>query len=129
MSAARAPPHKWAVGQECYARYREDDLVYKAMILEVTGATCTVVFLDYGNHQPATPADWIFTELPSGDAGAQTLSGDELAVEDDTVATQPHMGLNVVPPGALASVDQLDSLIESRADEVTEGPRNEPFFF
>lgn len=72
-----------------------------------------MVFLDYGNHQPATPGDWIFAEESAVGPNSQDIEPD---VEDEgSGEQQPHIKLT--SSAALHELDKLDSLIESKADQ------------
>lgn len=88
-------------------------------MLEVTGTTYTVIFLDYGNHQPATPADWLFTaaqmeSLTNGDGGGAPAPS--LVMSSEHIAA-PHLTIQEGTKISTAAdqLDAVDRLIETTA--------------
>ncbi|KAF0291965.1 Tudor domain-containing protein 1 [Amphibalanus amphitrite] len=53
LSSAAAP----AAGQLLVARYAEDEALYRARVLTVSGDTATVLFVDYGNTESVSAAE------------------------------------------------------------------------
>ena len=54
---------KPSMGMACLARYKEDNNIYRAVIMMIKATTCTVAFVDYGNSDDVAFSD-IF-EIPS----------------------------------------------------------------
>ncbi|KAK8783773.1 hypothetical protein V5799_009861 [Amblyomma americanum] len=48
-NAAPLDPSLVNVGTVCLARFSEDSLLYRSVVLECTGGACNVLFVDYGN--------------------------------------------------------------------------------
>ena len=76
----------WKVTDGCLCPYSEDQLMYKATILDISPPSCTVAFDDYGNEE-----EHLLTELQ--------LPIEEEEEEEEKVIPSPPPPMPVVPEG------------------------------
>lgn len=51
------PSNNWKTGDQCMAKYWEDNKFYEATVTAVTNKTCVVQFNDYGNYEEVLKRD------------------------------------------------------------------------
>ena len=97
INTGRKPPvemnkntKEFVVGDSCVARWSEDETWYNAQIMEITGETCRVIFLDYGNEDEISRGNIVtdVRDIPKTDAIDENVIVETASTVTETVTEE-----------------------------------------